>query len=151
MKGMPITQDELLDSLMRAALQDLVAVGTGPDGGPALTTTRSPLMTMVDQIQYEISRNDDFKRQFIEAVMQRVPNIADAVALKMPDTIVYKKQVSSYPSTYADVLAPWIEAAVKEALVEALRPVLADYVANRFPTADLDTMGITVNIEVKVG
>lgn len=148
---MPITVDALLDSLMRAALSDVTTTaGLDANGQAIITTSRSPLMHMVEQIHYEISRNDDFKRQFIEAVMQRVPNIADAVALKMPDTIVYKKQVSSYPSTYADAIAPWVEAAVKDALAEALKPAIAEYVKERFPTADLDSMGITVNIEVKL-
>jgi hypothetical protein len=147
---MPITNEELLDSLMRAALRPtVVIVGTNPDGSPMLAPGDSPLASMVGSIVYEMSKtNSPVRDRLVEAVHARVEEIAQSVASRMPDSIIVKKQMSSYPPEYRNVPVEWMQAAICDALAEALRPKIADYVAERFPVLDLDDMRVSINIEV---
>lgn len=133
------TSNDLLDSLMRAAMQPSVDANGHP--------VYNPLSSITSTVSQQMGQQGPFRDALLAALTERIDAIADGVVGKVPETIFTKR----YPTFGRDEpeyhISSWVKEPLTAALAEALKPAMERYVNENFPTMELDS--ITVNVTVK--
>lgn len=143
-----ISYADLLDSMMRVAFTPPTYEYTDSSGQRQVGYGPSVIQPFMNQVTRAMG-DEEFAAKFMARVEMFMPEIAKRIAERLPD-LLFEKVGQGYGKPDLWRIVTFMREPVEAALAEALKPAVAEYVASRFPTADLDSLGITVNIEVKL-
>lgn len=152
--NMNITTNDILDSLMRVALQPNVTRTVDSAGNPMAFQEPSLMEPIVRQISQSISNDADLKAAIVAQVIGLVPSMVPAIQQRLVTYVVEERtERSSWGggSYTKAVIAKWAEEPIQQALVEALRTKIEEHVVTTMGDLPLERydVNITVNLVPK--
>lgn len=149
---MNITTEDILDSLMRVALDPPVTSVTDANGNSYLHSEPSMMQPIVNAIVQRINNDAELKDAIVAQVVATIPNMIPAIHQRILGYVVEehvnKPSYGGGPTYTKAVIAKWAEEPIQAALLEALRSRVMEHVDTDLPLEAYD-VNITVNLVPK--
>lgn len=142
---MNITTNDILDSLMRVALQPELL--TTPNGSFSSPSIMSPI---VSAITSQIQNDPELKASIVAQVVKLIPDMVPMLQQRLLNYVVEEHKSTSYNSSFTRaVIAKWAEEPIQAALAEALRSKIEERLPEMEQPLENYDVNITVNLVPK--
>jgi len=148
---MNITNEDILDSLMRVALRPEIRTTTDGHGNVISFQEPSVMQPIVQAICEQIRNEPELKESIVAQIINLIPDMVPALQRKLLSYVVEEHEIkNSYGGGghKKAVIANWAEPQIQLALAEALRSKITEQIPTDLPLERYD-ISITVNMVPK--